>query len=125
MEDTSWKGLNLAVISLAAKHGRSNVSSGKLSATGRWRNVPGKVQISMQSHSLPNMGIKRQFLETSRNGAMEKSSRKGSNLDASHSVRLIVVDLGVDEGDRSTTDVNTSSLRQHSTEGSGKLPSMG
>ena len=56
---------------------------------------------------------------------MGERSGKGSNLDASHSVRLIVVDLGVDEGDRSTTDVNTSSLRQHSTEGSGKLPSMG
>jgi hypothetical protein len=69
--------------------------------------------------------IASQFRETSCNGAMEKSSRKGSNLDASHSLRLIVVDLGVDEGDRSTTDVNTSSLRQHSTEGSGKLPSMG
>jgi hypothetical protein len=56
---------------------------------------------------------------------MGERSGKGSNLDASHSGRLIVVDLGVDEGDRSTNDVNTSSLRQHFTEGSRRLPSMG
>ena len=41
---------------------------------------------------------------------MGKRSGKGSNLDASHSVRLIVVDLGVGEGDGSTIDVDTSSL---------------
>jgi hypothetical protein len=36
--------------------GRLHVSSLKLAATGRWGNVPGKVQISLQSHPLPNMG---------------------------------------------------------------------
>ena len=38
---------------------------------------------------------------------------------------MIVVDLGVDEGDGSSIDVNTTTLQQHSTEGSGKLPATG
>jgi hypothetical protein len=60
--------------------------SRKLLATGRWGNVPGKVQISMQSHSrLWNIWENtREFHETSRNEAMGESSRKGSILDASH-----------------------------------------
>ena len=40
-------------------------------------------------------------------------------------MRMIVVDLGVDEGDGSSRDVNTTTLQQHSTEGSGKLPATG
>jgi hypothetical protein len=52
MGGRSGKGSNLAAISPTAKHGRSHVSSRKLTAMGRWKSVPGKVQISMQSHSI-------------------------------------------------------------------------
>ena len=124
MGGRSGKGSNLAAISPTAKHGRSHVSSRKLTAMGRWKSVPGKVQISMQSHSIlwnmeehmsvpgnfpqrgdgrtfrerfksrcnltPNCGIWEntgQFRETSRNGAMEKSSGKGSNPWIPHKLR--------------------------------------
>ena len=82
MEKRSRKGSNLTEISQAAKHGRSNVSSWKLPATGRWRNFPGKVQITMHLTICQTWEIKRQFQETSRNGAMEDTSGKGSNLAA-------------------------------------------
>ena len=84
-------GSNLAAISLTAKHGRLNVSSRKLPAMGRWKNVPGNVQISSQSHV----------------------------------ISLIVMDVGVDECNGSLVDVNTTTLQQHSTESSGKLPATG
>jgi hypothetical protein len=91
LKESSGKGPNLAAISLTAKYGRSNVSSRKIPATGRWKNVPGNVQISSQSHV---------------------SS-------------LIVMDLGVDEGDGCSRDVNTTTLQQHSKGRSGKLPATG
>jgi hypothetical protein len=53
MEERSEKGLNLAAISPAAKHGRPHVNSRKLPATGRWGNVPGKVQIQLP-HQMRN-----------------------------------------------------------------------
>ena len=43
MGERSRKGSNLDAISHTAKHGRSNVSSRKLPATGRWKILPGKV----------------------------------------------------------------------------------
>jgi hypothetical protein len=46
MGERSRKGSNLDAISHTAKHGRSNVSSRKLPATGQWKNVPGNVQIA-------------------------------------------------------------------------------
>ena len=66
---------------------RSRVSSRKLPALGRWGNVPGNGLNLDASHViLRTREIASQFQETSRNGAMEERSRKGSNLDASHSI---------------------------------------
>ena len=46
VEERSEKGSNLDTISLhPVEYGRTHVSSRKLLATGRWGNVPGKVQI--------------------------------------------------------------------------------
>jgi hypothetical protein len=50
MEERSGKGSNLDAISLhTVEYGRTHVSSRKLLAMGRWRNVPGKVQM-LESH---------------------------------------------------------------------------
>ena len=124
MGERSRKGSNLDAISQTAKHGRSNVSSRKLPATGRWGNVPGNgLNLDAISRNPANKGdctsvpgnfpqrgdgrtfrerfksgcnltycqtweINRQFQETSRNGAMEKRSGKGSNLAAiSHTAK--------------------------------------
>ena len=123
--------------------------SGKLPSTGRWRKVPGNVQM-LGSHSTRGIRVNFAILKLDRAGSVDvntsslqhqipqvnsrklPSTGRWGNVPGkvqiwrqSHAKSLIVVDLGVDEGDRSTTDGNTSSLRQHSTECSGKLPSMG
>ena len=88
MEENSRKGSNLA-----ASHGSlqtREIASQFLEASRNGAmaecSTKGsiKVQISLQSHNLPNMGDTSQFRETSRIGAMGERSGKGSNLDASH-----------------------------------------
>ena len=104
----------------------STEGSRKLLSRARWRNVPGKVRISLH------------LTYPCKNGRLHVSSRKlpaagrWKNVPGkvrissqSHVCSLIVVDLGVDECNSSLVDPNTSSLRQHSTKGSGKLPSRG
>ena len=52
MEERPRKGSNLGAISHTAKHGRSNVNSRKLPATGRWMTVPGNgSNLAAISHS--------------------------------------------------------------------------
>jgi hypothetical protein len=123
------------------------VGSRKLPSTGRWENVPIAVQISMQSHILPNMGdqtsVSRKFpamgqwgnvpgnvrislhltygckhgriLHVSSwklpaTGRWKNVPRKVQLSSQSHETSLIVMDLGVDESDSCSIDVNTTSL---------------
>ena len=70
MEKRSGKGSNLAAISHTAKHGKSNVSSRKLPATGRWRKVPGKVQM-LGSHLIRGIRVNSAILKLDRAGSRD------------------------------------------------------
>jgi hypothetical protein len=93
--------------------GEYEVSSGKLPAAGRWRNVPGKVQISLQSHLLPNMGFGRSHVSSRKlpaTGRWRKVLGKVQML-GSHILCGIRVNSAILKLDRAgSRDADTSTL---------------
>ena len=104
----------------------THVSSRKLLATGRWKNVPGNgSNLAAISHSAKHGRYESSSWKLPAAGRWKNVPGKVQISSQSHVTSLIVMDLGVDECNGSLVDSNTTTLQQHSTESSGKFPATG